>query len=93
MCASVQSKIDSRGRMVDTRSAWALLFVGRPQYRQEEAHMLSIMFVVFVLIIVAFTLLSKIPAAQYASEWGNDPSGGVGLVLAVLGVLLLLGHG
>ena len=45
-----------------------------------------------VLISVVLLLIGAIPAWPYSRSWGYGPSGGLGLVLLVVLVLLLLGH-
>lgn len=44
-----------------------------------------------LLIIVILLLLGALPTWPYSSGWGYYPSGGVGLVLLILIVLLLMG--
>ena len=44
-----------------------------------------------LLIIVILLLVGALPTWPYSSGWGYYPSGGVGLVLIVLVILLLLG--
>jgi Protein of unknown function (DUF3309) len=45
----------------------------------------------FLLIIVVLLLIGAIPSWPHSRGWGYGPSGGIGLVLVVLLVLLLLG--
>ncbi|MCE4062707.1 DUF3309 domain-containing protein [Pandoraea sputorum] len=45
-----------------------------------------------VLIVVALLLVGALPVWSYNSGWGYAPSGTVGLVLAVVIVLLLMGR-
>jgi len=49
--------------------------------------MLTILLVILVLI-----LIGALPAWPYSSGWGYYPSGGIGLVMVVLVVLLLMGR-
>jgi hypothetical protein len=49
--------------------------------------MLTILLVILVLI-----LIGALPAWPYSSGWGYYPSGGIGLVVVVLVVLLLMGR-
>jgi len=49
--------------------------------------MITILFILLVLM-----LLGALPAWPYSRGWGYYPSGGLGLVLLVLIVLLLLGR-
>ena len=44
------------------------------------------------LIILLVLLVATLPAWPYSSEWGYYPSGGMGLVLVVLLILLLTGR-
>jgi membrane protein YdbS with pleckstrin-like domain len=52
-----------------------------------ERAMLTILLVILVLI-----LIGALPAWPYSSGWGYYPSGGIGLVVVVLVVLLLMGR-
>ena len=45
-----------------------------------------------VLIILLLALLGVFPAWPHSREWGYGPSGGVGLVVVILVVLLLMGR-
>ncbi|MEZ0262308.1 MAG: DUF3309 family protein [Alphaproteobacteria bacterium] len=45
-----------------------------------------------LLIILVLALIGAIPAWPYSKNWGYAPSGGMGLVLVVLVVLMLTGH-
>jgi hypothetical protein len=45
-----------------------------------------------LLIILVILLLSALPAWPYSRSWGYYPSGGLGLVLVVLLVLVLMGR-
>lgn len=44
-----------------------------------------------LLIIVVLALLGMIPVWPHSRSWGYGPSGGVGLLVVVLVILLLLG--
>lgn len=44
-----------------------------------------------LLIILVLLLLGALPTWPYSSGWGYYPSGGLGLVLVVLLILVLLG--
>jgi hypothetical protein len=48
--------------------------------------MLTILLIILVLI-----LIGALPAWPYSSGWGYYPSGGIGLIVIVLVVLLLMG--
>ncbi len=43
-----------------------------------------------LLIVLVLLLLGALPAWPYSSNWGYYPSGGLGLVLAVVLILVLL---
>ncbi|MCB1533693.1 MAG: DUF3309 domain-containing protein [Rhodoblastus sp.] len=45
-----------------------------------------------ILIILVIALLGALPTWPYSSGWGYGPSGGVGLIVVVLVVLLLMGR-
>jgi hypothetical protein len=44
-----------------------------------------------LLIILILILIGAIPTWPHSREWGYGPSGGVGLVVVILIVLLLMG--
>lgn len=46
---------------------------------------------ILLMILLVFLLLGALPAWPYSRGWGYYPSGGIGLVLLVLIILLLLG--
>ena len=45
-----------------------------------------------LLIILILLLIGALPAWPYSSGWGYYPSGGIGLVLFILLILLVLGR-
>lgn len=45
-----------------------------------------------LLLILIIVLIGALPAWPHSSGWGYYPSGGVGLVLIILIVLLLMGR-
>lgn len=45
-----------------------------------------------LIVLLVLLLLGTIPAWPYSHGWGYFPSGGLGLVLAVIVVLVLLGR-
>lgn len=45
-----------------------------------------------LIIILVLLLIGALPTWPYSSGWGYYPSGGVGLVVLVLVVLLLMGR-
>jgi hypothetical protein len=45
-----------------------------------------------LIIVLVLLLIGALPAWPYSSGWGYYPSGGVGLVVLVLVVLLLMGR-
>jgi hypothetical protein len=45
-----------------------------------------------VLVILILMLLGALPTWRYSSRWGYGPSGGLGLVLLILVVLLATGR-
>jgi Protein of unknown function (DUF3309) len=45
-----------------------------------------------LLIILILLLIGALPSWPYSSGWGYYPSGGLGLILVILIVLLLMGR-
>ena len=45
-----------------------------------------------VLIILILALLGALPTWGYSTGWGYYPSGGIGLVLLIVVILLLMGR-
>jgi hypothetical protein len=43
-------------------------------------------------IVLIVVLLSVLPTWPYSKGWGYFPSGGIGLILAIILILLLLGR-
>lgn len=47
---------------------------------------------IILIVLLVLILLGSLPTWPYSSGWGYYPSGGVGLVLLILIVLLLTGR-
>jgi len=45
-----------------------------------------------LLILLIILLLAVVPAWPYSRGWGYYPTGGVGLILVIMVILLLLGY-
>lgn len=45
-----------------------------------------------LLIVIILALLGALPTWQYSSNWGYAPSGGLGIVVIILIILLLTGR-
>ncbi len=45
-----------------------------------------------LLLLLILMLLGAVPAWPYSRQWGYAPSGGIGLVLMVVLILVLLQH-
>jgi hypothetical protein len=45
-----------------------------------------------LLIVLIIILLGALPTWPYSSSWGYYPSGGVGLIVVILVILLLMGR-
>lgn len=45
-----------------------------------------------LLIILVLALIGVIPAWPHSKGWGYGPSGGLGLIVTLLVILVLLGH-
>jgi hypothetical protein len=52
----------------------------------------NIMLGTIILIILILALVGALPTWGYSSGWGYGPSGGLGLIVVVLVILLLLGR-
>ena len=50
------------------------------------------MFGTILLVLLVLLLVGALPSWPYSSGWGYYPSGGLGLVLVVLVVLLVMGR-
>ncbi len=50
------------------------------------------MLATILIIVVLLMLLGALPRWSHSRQWGYFPSGGLGLVLLILIVLVLLGH-
>jgi hypothetical protein len=50
------------------------------------------MLVTILIIILVLALLGALPRWSHSREWGYYPTGGVGLILLVVVVLLVLGR-
>ena len=47
---------------------------------------------ILLIVILAVLLIGALPAWPYSQGWGYYPSGGLGLLLVILLVLLLMGR-
>jgi hypothetical protein len=45
-----------------------------------------------LIVVLILMLVGAVPAWPYSREWGYYPSGGLGLVLVILVVLVLMGR-
>jgi hypothetical protein len=50
------------------------------------------MLTTILLIVLILAVVGSLPAYPYSSGWGYAPSGGIGLILLILVVLMLLGR-
>jgi len=50
------------------------------------------MIITILVVILVLALLGALPTWPYSRSWGYYPSGGVGLIVLVLVVLLLMGR-
>jgi hypothetical protein len=50
------------------------------------------MLTTLLVIILVLLLIGALPTYPYSRSWGYAPSGGIGLVLLILVILLLLGR-
>lgn len=59
-----------------------------PQHNKEQAMSLSLI----LLIVLILILIGALPTWGHSRSWGYGPSGGIGLVVLILVVLLLMGR-
>ena len=45
-----------------------------------------------IIILLVLALIGALPGWPYSHSWGATPSGGIGLILVILVVLMLLGR-
>lgn len=45
-----------------------------------------------LIVVLVLALLGALPRWSHSREWGYRPTGGVGLALVIVVILLLLGH-
>jgi hypothetical protein len=50
------------------------------------------MLATILIVVVVLMLLGSLPTWNHSRSWGYGPSGGVGLVLTILVILLLMGR-
>jgi Protein of unknown function (DUF3309) len=50
------------------------------------------MLATILIVVVLLMLLGALPRWSHSRQWGYFPSGGLGLVLVILIILVLLGH-
>lgn len=48
---------------------------------------------IFLIVVLFLLLLGALPAWPYSAGWGYYPSGGLGLLLVIVVVVLLVGRG
>ena len=60
----------------------------RATHPTKTQFMLSI----FIVVVLAIMFLGAVPAWPHSRNWGYYPSGGLGLILFILVILLLLGR-
>jgi hypothetical protein len=63
-------------------------FTWAPEFLKGEKAMLGTILIVFLIL----ALIGAVPRWSHSRDWGYFPTGGVGLVLAVVVVLVLLGR-
>lgn len=50
------------------------------------------MLMTILIVVLVLMLIGGLPAWPHSRSWGYAPSGGVGLILVILLILLLLGY-
>ena len=56
--------------------------------QRQEIHMLGTILIVFLVLV----LIGALPTWPHSRNWGYYPTGGIGLVLVILVILMLLGR-
>ena len=62
--------------------------ISRPEHREKEPIVLG----TILIVISILALLGVLPRWSHSRNWGYAPTGGVGLILVVIVVLLVLGR-
>ena len=60
-------------------------------HRHQDAKTKLVMYTVLIVILILL-LIGALPRWGYSSGWGYWPSGGLGLVILIILILLLAGH-
>ena len=47
---------------------------------------------ILLLLVVLFLIIGALPSWPYSREWGYYPSGGLGIVLVIVLILVLMGY-
>jgi hypothetical protein len=55
---------------------------------REEGKIVGTILIIFLVLL----LLGVLPSWPYSSSWGYGPSGGIGLILVILVILILAGR-
>jgi hypothetical protein len=71
---------------MDRETAFRLLAIRRP----HKENLMSL--VTILLIVLVLMLIGAVPSWPHSRNWGYGPSGGLGLVVLILIVLLLMGR-
>jgi sterol desaturase/sphingolipid hydroxylase (fatty acid hydroxylase superfamily) len=82
------SETGLRLRVPADSSPWEPIPAPRVVFPNKEATMLSTVLVVILILL----LIGALPRWQYSSGWGYYPSGGIGLIVLILIILLLMGR-
>jgi hypothetical protein len=72
------------------RTAWGPLQQSVHLFQHEKGNTMSISLLLIIILILI--LIGVLPTWGHSRSWGYGPSGGVGLVVVILLVLLLMGR-
>lgn len=64
--------------------------IGAQVKRKKEIRRGNQMLGLILIIVLAVALIGAVPRYGYSRDWGYAPSGGIGLVLAIVIILVLL---
>ena len=69
------------------RGPGAAALCGHHALARKEIFMMTILFILLIML-----LIGALPSWPYSAGWGYYPSGGLGLVVLILLILLLMGR-
>jgi Protein of unknown function (DUF3309) len=71
---------------------WQARWITRMALRHNIYKENVLMLITILIVILVLALVGGLPTWPHSRSWGYGPSGGIGLILVILLVLLLLGR-